>query len=208
MPTTDIAAILADIKNNPFARTSGSFSMELNDFLVEFAVNLDRNSAKDNPIYGKHTKALTSDEAGQVITQINRFVPAFQRDNDKWDEARQSSYLWNLLRGNRGQAIVLYIVDSDPYRKWILDGLQRVTAINRFLTDASFSVKSPQGPFTCAELRASTKGERVPSTGCVEVTKIHFATHKDACRHYIDINRGITHSAADIARAEAFLARD
>jgi hypothetical protein len=198
--------VIQEIRNNPFSRCQSGYSLYVNDFLIELAATLDRNKVRDNPLFNKLTKELTKDEIEVVWSHITDSIPGFQRDNDKWTEERQSKYIWNLLRGNKGQAIVLYNTQDNEAKWWILDGLQRITAIVRFLTDETFFVKTKYGDFNCAQLRASTPAEQVPSVGSVLISKNNFESHVSACEHYIEINEGITHSEKDIQRARDFIA--
>ncbi|PJB11030.1 MAG: hypothetical protein CO120_01760 [Gammaproteobacteria bacterium CG_4_9_14_3_um_filter_38_9] len=83
-------------------------------------------------------------------------------------------------------------------RCWILDGLQRTTALGAFI-DGKLPVF---GDYYFSELVESN----VLSHSCtlnIEVFK--FADHVEAAEFYIKLNKGITHSDADIKRAEDFI---
>lgn len=78
----------------------------------------------------------------------------------------------------------------------ILDGLQRTTSMLEFINN-EFTVFNG---LSYEEYQKNNLGMTLLS---LEIFK--FKTHEEACKFYIDINKGITHSEEDINRAYDFL---
>lgn len=130
---------------------------------------------------------------------VAAMTPEFQRDNDKWDLSRKIKFVENIMSGYPTD-IILFTVNNDIMSDCgILDGQQRLTAINDW-----FSGKFPiYGDIFYSELQHL---RRAPFTDCRLSFVIHnFSTIQDAVNFYIDINEGITHSSEDIVRARKYL---
>lgn len=145
---------------------------------------------------------IDGDKDGATVTSLDVFadgVPAFQRDNDKWDLKRQINFVENVVSGYK-PTIQLYTLESGYMaRSYILDGLQRITALFSFI-DGNFDIFDGQVSF--ADLV-----EHKLSRQTINLEVFTFDSHAEAAQFYIDINRGITHSDADIERAVNFIMR-
>lgn len=128
-------------------------------------------------------------------------IPVFQRDNDKWDLQRKINFVENVVMGFK-PVIQLYTTkelhDKQSYsRCWILDGLQRTTALTDFI-DGKFKIFG--GQVTLQDL-IDAKAMR----SVIGVQIFTFASHVEAAEFYVQINKGITHSDEDIQRALDFI---
>lgn len=129
----------------------------------------------------------------------------FQRANDKWDNGKQQEFIFNLLSGYKDTTIVLFNILGDRNGCKILDGLQRLTAIFRLLTDPLFMI--PTKPLSertdddfiaASEFLTDDTLTQLLCTAMVTIKNYQFETDLDAVNHYISINNGFTHSKADI----------
>jgi hypothetical protein len=140
-------------------------------------------------------------ETDSVLTTQEFFdyaIPAFQRDNDKWDLERKINFVENVVMGFK-PIIQLYttkeIKESQSYsRCWILDGLQRTTALIDFI-DGKFKIFD--GKVTMQDLK---EAQVIPST-TIGIQIFTFNSHVEAAEFYVKLNKGITHSEEDIQRA-------
>lgn len=203
---TDMASIERFILNNSFCRMGSVTSIELEEFPYVFCSTLCRDRSdkslqkKLSDLLMKNHEQTSSDDIKFVKEIITDAIPDFQRGNDKWTDERQSSFIWNMLRGNRSGMLIIYTLKKDLSKKFVLDGYQRITAMLRFLFDQDFFVKTPYGDFNSNMLREQFRGH-IPCQAVISVMRLDFDSHVDACDHYIDINKGISHSDADIQRA-------
>lgn len=130
-------------------------------------------------------------------------IPVFQRDADKWDRQRQINFVENFISGYR-PSIQLYTTDAVKRewgglaRCWILDGLQRLTAIAAFMND-EFKI------FDTAYYSDLERGGGILRNGLLHIEIFTFEDDVEAARFYIQLNRGVTHSEADIERALRFI---
>ncbi|EKP0310032.1 hypothetical protein ACTG16_22610 [Aeromonas sp. 23P] len=186
------------LRDSPFNRHYYSVQISFSRFLM---LILD---------YMKHDPAIVEMEYPSPIERYQALssailsqVPPFQRDNDKWSRERQAQYVWNVLNGFRGAPISLYNTKNDGHLNNCLihDGLQRMTSICAAFTDPSFSFDTKLGVLTMQDVLSLMPGNRIPSTIGIEVKIYTFDSHIEACQHYIAINKGISHSDADIKRA-------
>ena len=188
----NISEIKEIIRNSQFNRWKYQADTDIEYFLSDVYRRFDSKFTKDN------MKSLNEGQFGDHITQD--MVPEFQRDNDKWDRSRQISFIENVVMGLRSK-IQLYVLNED-YRKCgyqkckIIDGLQRTTAIKDF-AQGKFKIFGDSISFN------DVCSERLGGMMTIEI--FHFETEKEACQFYIDVNKGITHSDADIQRAVDFL---
>lgn len=181
MPYDDIKALIND---SPFKRRH---------YQVDFAINRFINCALS------YTHGLDIGNQ-EPLSKIFEAVPPFQRDNDKWTESMQVSFIENLLMGYRTFLMFYEVGDKGMINCKLLDGLQRLTALYRFMTgeitafgrtfDELWDAKVIYPNFTTISLRV-----------------YNFSSEHEAVQFYIKINENITHSRADIARAKKYLAR-
>lgn len=187
---TDIARVnefLAVIESSPFRRR------------ISHGVTLEFGRVVENLALFR----LDSEEAKLTLGEfIERITPTFQRENTKWSQAMQRQFIQNLLAGCK-TTLQFYAVDGDGQELdqcFVLDGLQRLTAIAAFQR-CEFAVYDG---FFYDEIRHRLV------TGNVRLSAdfYQFSDHKAACRHYIGMNEGITHSPEDMVPAYRFLESD
>lgn len=146
---------------------------------------------------GKDIESM-SDENNIPLNKIFQAVPDFQRDNDKWSEEMQVSFIENVLCGYRTDIMLFEISDTGVCNCMILDGLQRITAFYRFLSDeikvfGKYYSELKQYPQICGRMK------------CQITLKVYsFDTKNDAIDFYVSMNRNITHSKEDIDKALSF----
>lgn len=126
-------------------------------------------------------------------------VPKFQRDNDKWNTKMQSGFIENIIMGFKTDILLYEIGDKGYIDCMILDGLQRITAIYKFLeNDLLVFGKTHDELIDGGILRGF-------SDGYINLNVFTFANEREAVQYYIDINENITHSSDDIIRAKDYL---
>lgn len=167
----------------------------------KYAVDLDMEycmssfyNYHDRPFVKSNSDKLNEANFGDLV--VREMVPAFQRDNDKWALDRQISFVENVILGLK-PTIQLYALESvNSYQQClILDGLQRTTAIKSFIS----------GYFTVFDGLTFQDCINNHINPLIRLEIFKFKTHQEACQFYIDINKGITHSDADIQRAVDFI---
>ncbi|WP_210498801.1 DUF262 domain-containing protein [Vibrio crassostreae] len=131
---------------------------------------------------------------------LNAITPEFQRENTKWSLQQQIRFIENILAGYKS-SILFYSIGEERWEStdcvWLLDGLQRSTSVldfqqNKFPVFGKFFYKDIISRKAFLDVRLT-----------MEVYQ--FATEEEACMHYIDMNRGITHSPEDLESAYLFL---
>ncbi len=174
------------IRNSPFDRSCYSVEIPLIGFHRNLMMFINAE---------KHEDGFTAEE-------IFTGVPDFQRDNDKWTEAMQVKFIENIIMGCKTTVMMYEIPPQGELSGYcncsILDGLQRITAIHRFVT---------------GEIKAFSKSyddlrsERILSNvRCrIKVNIYTFGSEKEAIGFYIAINENITHSSEDINKAKRIL---
>ena len=141
----------------------------------------------------------------QEPKRIFECVPAFQRDNDKWTEEMQVSFILNLLSGCPTVLMFYEVAKSVDTREQdltsckLIDGLQRLTAIYRFLTN-EIKVLG----YTYQEL--TDNRVMVLNRITVKISNYAFQSEIEAVQFYISMNENISHSKEDIGKARAYLA--
>lgn len=171
------------IDNSPFRRSSYNVDIRLKGFIDGLMPYIK---------YKKHSD----------ISEVFEAVPAFQRDNNKWTPAMQTKFIENILMGYRTTIMLYELVPASRYAVYgncfILDGLQRITAIYEFM-------KGRVKPFgmTYDQLCESKILLRIGNTVVVRIYA--FSTEIEAIEFYISMNENITHSAADILKAKNIL---
>lgn len=183
MPALSVEEIKALINNSPFRRSSYNVDIRLKGFIDGLMSYIKDKNHSD-------------------ISEVFEAVPAFQRDNDKWTQAMQTKFLENILMGYRTTIMLYELVPATRYavygKCFILDGLQRITAIYEFM-------KGRLTPFgmTYDQLCESKILLRIGNTVVVRIYA--FSTEIEAIEFYISMNENITHSAADILKARNIL---
>lgn len=141
-------------------------------------------------------------EPGEPERLFEYATPSFQRDSDCWTLRQQIAFVENCILGFK-PSFLLYHVDGkhgEVERNYILDGLQRLTAISDF-ENGKFKVFD--GAFDHQELIDNRV--ILPMRYRANIKIYTFKSESEAVRFYIDFNRGITHSDSDIERAEKYL---
>jgi hypothetical protein len=180
----------AIVKGSIFNKARYTVDVELDGFLWQMGRYVMRTGH-----YADVETTPTTDEF------FDAAIPVFQRDNDKWDLQRKINFVENVVMGFK-PVIQLYTTkelrDKQSYaRCWILDGLQRTTALIDFI-DGKFKIFD--GKVTFQDLIDAKVMRSV-----IGVQIFTFATHVEAAEFYVQINKGITHSDEDIQRALDFI---
>lgn len=180
LTSNDIKAI---IKNSAFSKNSYQVDIHLLKFIDGLMLFINDKSHKD-------------------ISEIFNAVPVFQRDNDKWTESMQVSFIENILKGCKSTIMLYEVMPNDGmplYDKcFILDGLQRLTAIHDF-TKGKIKAFGKTYRELC-DARIITWNNRT-----IGVRIYSFNSEADAIKFYIEMNENITHSASDIQKAKTIL---
>lgn len=135
-----------------------------------------------------------SGKEDSVLINFMEHIPSFQRNNDKWTNKMQISYVENVLKGLNNPILIYTLKDNS--KRFILDGLQRITALNLFINN---------------ELKVFEKYNyidilhKVDAFTRINVKQYKFNTEIEAVEFYILMNENITHSKADIQRAKDYL---
>lgn len=186
-----------DAKSSPFHLQAYSADIGLDEFLRGLFFFLNRPLSR---LFGNGEIG-----SAELISAFPESVPAFQRNNDKWTEEMQSSFVSNILQGYQGNPLMLYVVGEDVSKTHcqVLDGLQRITALIRFFSDPDMSIKAASSDqfISAGELLASERFQRHLMGLTTKIKVYNFTSELEAVEHYIHINRNITHSEDDIKRA-------
>ena len=175
---------LEKVKTNPFSVTNNN------------SITLDFKRVPE----GFHSYRLDASESNLHPDEfIKRFTPVFQRENTKWSRDMQIRFVENVLAGCPTN-ILVYSAESESEvldNCYLLDGLQRITAINDFI----------QGRF---KIYSDFSYQEIPRRICLSNSRItvkfyHFKDHYEACQFYIDMNKHITHSEQDLEVAYTFM---
>lgn len=194
--------ILSYLKNNAFSKKGKTFHAEISILFPGILAYIDRN--KFRKMYGMSSLSFSEDSVKfkESTETVLSSVPEFQRDNDKWTEKMQSSYVINCLKGLDSSPIVLYTLNDENTGCKILDGLQRLTALSKFLTEQCMNFEIDGEVITSGEmLEACRSLPRFEFDSPFQVKILRFKTELEAVDHYIEINENITHSKDDIKRA-------
>lgn len=179
----DKEIILEKIRNNPF---SNSPHHEATIWLSRFfqSLTLYRDELENT--------GAANDEI------VKRMTPEFQRSNTKWSQEMQISYIENVISGYRGDLLLYYVRNQDAGYCYILDGLQRLTALKDFI-DGKFLVFGGASFDELVEMKVGAL------RGTLTLKIYEFDDHISACKHYINMNKNITHSPEDLTTAYEFL---
>jgi len=171
-------------QNSCFRRMqSMSTTIRLTRFNMELLFRLDYEEYEKNP--------------RQPIENfdIQKYIPPFQRSNDKWTRDMQIKFVENVLKGVTS-TIILCEVDGDE-NAIILDGQQRLTALKAFLCN-EFPIL---GKFYYRDIKEEIKMVSANIRYRVIVAK----DKAEMVQFYIDMNENITHSKEDIDKAKRYL---
>lgn len=145
--------------------------------------------------------AGAEDAALDLPGTVSIMTPEFQRSNNQWSRAQQIKFVENLMCGCRS-TITLYAVTKGRGASvsacFILDGLQRLTAVTAFV----------MGDFPIFDdvYFHQIQTPVVFNNGRLSLQIYEFESLRKVVEFYIAMNEGITHSPDDIARARQFLA--
>lgn len=182
---------------------------------IDFKLKSDRLRAIIKPIADK-TWACDYDW-GYLVKNLEELageygglelVPDFQRGH-VWTESQQLHYIENALRGlvpEAGFSIQFncpnwskdgeYKNDELPLGWQCIDGLQRLTAVKRFLAGEIKPFGLTPEDLTCSEFMIKSKFR-------FRVSVFSFETRADLLQHYVDINAGGTpHPPEEIERVK------
>lgn len=195
------------LDKSPFKASRHPVNLPLDNFLFSLLPYLSHREEERLEKKRKDEYFGSIDFYKEVFEIILSKVPEFQRKNDKWTVERQRQYVWNVLNGLRANPISLYNLKSDipSTNCFIHDGLQRITSIGAFFTDSNFYLETDIGRIYRDDYLNAMPRRRIPTDINLEIHVYCFSNHKEACKHYIDINKGITHSDEDIQRAIDFM---
>lgn len=139
---------------------------------------------------------------GENPARFTECIPPFQRNNDKWSEDMQVKFIENIIKGLRTTLMFYEVVPNDGMPLMcscmILDGLQRLTALYRFVTGEINAFG-----YSHDELFANKTYRMALQTMKIQIYT--FSTEIEAVEFYIDINENMTHSKEDIAKAREYL---
>ena len=126
---------------------------------------------------------------------IQKYVPPFQRSNDKWTRDMQIKFVENVLKGVTSTIILCEV--KGELNAVILDGQQRLTALKAFLCN-EFPIL---GKFYYRDIEEEVK--HIASN--IHYRVITAESEKEMVQFYIDMNENITHSKEDIDKAKRYL---
>ena len=141
-----------------------------------------------------------SEKVGYVFPiedfEIPKYIPPYQRSNDKWTMEMKVKFIENVLRGVKTNIIICSYGDNED--AIILDGQQRLTAIKEFLTN-KFPILD--GKYFYKDIKEEVK--RLAVT--IGFYALNAKDEEEAVKFYIDMNENITHSKEDIIKAKKYL---
>lgn len=134
-----------------------------------------------------------------------QLTPDFQRGR-VWTEAQQSAYMEYILRGGRSGLVIFFnqpswqnAATTDYDELVCVDGLQRLTAVQRFLA-GEISVFGQRYADFGDSIRRAVAGP------CLRFNVNTLQTREQVLTWYLQINDGGTpHTAAEIDRVKALL---
>lgn len=176
-------------RNSPFTKNSYEVNVPLKNFI--------------KAIYGYNTAA--DDEPEDFLKVVENATPAFQRDAGKWTRQMQIKFVENLFLGYTSVVMLGCIVanekDSGSFdNAQIIDGLQRTTAIAKFLSgEFPIFADKIEGGFWACDIKTATNPHNL------KIRIYEFKDEREMIQFYIDMNENITHSPEDIAKARSFL---
>ena len=189
-----ISTLINQCESSIFRKENYSTQIDFNDFPESLSTWTDRNLCK------KFDNGLI--ELKDLADTLLDNVPAWQRDNDKWSEEMQISFLINCLNGFTISPLTLYYFKNKRDCN-ILDGLQRITAFYKFFT-GKFIFDFNGKKVSNIELLEDPKFRLFIRRISVNIQIIKFNNEIEAIDYYIAVNENISHSSIDILRAKKY----
>ncbi|MCY9864992.1 DUF262 domain-containing protein [Vibrio coralliirubri] len=189
-------------RNNAFSLQTYSVGTDLSDCLSLIARFCNREAYQ--PL--RDVEPSSDKQASKALSDIIfGKIPPFQRNSDKWTAEMQTGFMHNILKGHKANPIALYSIGEHKNDCFILDGLQRMTAVSRFFVERDMEFPLPDGRLITSE-EIFAEGDRHSFWGNTpfDIKVFHFESHLEAVDFYIEFNENITHSPADILRAKEF----
>jgi len=187
------------IKENPFNKQ-------------KYTVNVDIKSLNES--FSFFMKPHNEPEEKQIIQDFleDRFIPNFQRDNNKWSKEMQVKFVENIIKGYHSNIKFYRIRKFEDKGEFILDGLQRLTAIQNFLKGELriFGEVSSNGKgynyfeiITTPELLSIKY--LINRCNNILFDRYEFEDLREVIEFYIETNENISHSPEDIQKAKDYL---
>jgi len=162
---------------------SGAYSTNITRFNWELLIRLDYEE------YERVGRQPIED------FDIQKYIPPFQRTNDKWTRDMQIKFIENILKGVTSTIILCEVEGNE--NAIILDGQQRLTALKAFLCN-EFPIL---GKFYYKDIK-----EEIKMVSANIYYRVIVAKDKaEMIQFYIDMNENITHSKEDIDKAKRYL---
>ncbi len=176
----DINNLLSKCRNSSFNKHGYSVTINIRN-KERFIESLKLYTDYEN----KETKITTKDF-------FDKAIPGFQRENNKWSKNMQIKFVENVLQGFRTDIKLFRMSEQGDAQ--VIDGLQRLTAIFKFL-DNKLKVF---GEYTFSDI-----SQNINSFPCSFTVSIYtFQDWKEVLKYYVDMNENITHSKEDIDKAK------
>ena len=128
---------------------------------------------------------------------LEKIVPKFQRDNNKWSREMQIKFVENIILGVN-TTIILGTLSNEKSECVLIDGLQRVSAIFSFM-NKEFKV------FESFEYNEDFENKISTFIHNLKLKIFNFKNEKEMVNFYINMNENITHSKEDIQKAKDYL---
>ena len=171
---------------------------------TNYEISLDFDSLKEDLI---RWSLSTNDKASNLAKKISlelsfedvleKIVPKFQRDNNKWSREMQIKFVENIILGVN-TTIILGTLSNEKSECVLIDGLQRVSAIFSFM-NKEFKV------FESFEYNEDFENKISTFIHNLKLKIFNFKNEKDMVNFYINMNENITHSKEDIQKAKDYL---
>jgi hypothetical protein len=187
--------ILNIIENSAFNKNSYRVNISLDCFASQFLQFVEHYNHKQEQLI-------------PLFLDI-KYVPSFQRDNDKWSDIMQIKFIENIIKG-ASSSLKLFSISGNDDSEFILDGLQRITAIQRFLnSDFKIFKDDFSNGFSYDEIISlpDLKPLKIQLSiiSNLSIERFEFDSINDVINYYIEMNENITHSPDDILKAKKLL---
>ena len=179
------------IWNSDFNKTNYEVSLDftyLKEDLIRWSLS---TNDKASNLAKKLSLELSFKEA------LERIVPEFQRDNNKWSKEMQIKFVENIILGVN-TTIILGTLSNEKSECVLIDGLQRVSAIFSFM-NKEFKV------FEGFEYNEDFENKISTFIHNLKLKIFNFKNEKEMVNFYINMNENITHSKEDIEKAKNYL---
>ena len=179
------------IWNSDFNKTNYEVSLDftyLKEDLIRWSLS---TNDKASNLAKKLSLELSFKEA------LERIVPEFQRDNNKWSKEMQIKFVENIILGVN-TTIILGTLSNEKSECVLIDGLQRVSAIFSFM-NKEFKV------FENFEYNDDFENKINTFIHNLKLKIFNFKNEKEMVNFYINMNENITHSKEDIQKAKDYL---